>query len=145
MKRTANADWIGDTQNGQGKISSLSGALNELPYSFKTRFLSEDGKAGTNPEELIAAAHAACFTMATSHVLNQAGFTAESLHTEAEVDIRPGANGFSIEAITLRLQAKVPNITAEQFKTFAEAAKANCPVSKALAAVPISLEVQFLS
>lgn len=145
MKRTAEAYWTGDTQNGEGKISSMSGALKELPYSFKTRFLSEDGKAGTNPEELIAAAHAACFTMATSHTLNQAGFTAESLHTEATVEIHPGANGFSIDTITLHLQAKVPNLSAEQFQTFAEAAKASCPVSKALAAVPIHLEVEFLS
>ncbi len=143
MKRTADAYWTGDTQNGQGTISTMSGALNEQPYSFKTRFLSEDGKAGTNPEELIAAAHAACFTMATSHILNQAGFTADNLHTVAAVDIRPGADGFSIEGITLQIQGKVPNLTAEQFQAYAETAKANCPVSKALAAVPISLEVEF--
>lgn len=143
MKRTAHAYWTGDTQSGQGKMTTLSGALNDLPYSFKTRFQNEDGKAGTNPEELIAAAHAGCFTMAVSHALNQAGFTADSLATTAEVNMSTGANGSSIDGINLTLQAKVPNISAEQFQALAENAKANCPVSKALAEVPISLKAEL--
>lgn len=144
MKRTATAHWTGDVQNGQGNLTTMSGTLSDTPYSFKARFQNDDGKAGTNPEELIAAAHAGCFTMALSAALTKAGFTADSLHTTAEVDMRPGENGFSIEAIALNLQATIPTISAEQFQELAQDAKANCPVSKALAAVPISMTAELV-
>jgi osmotically inducible protein OsmC len=140
MMRTAKAHWAGGGQDGQGTLTTQSGVLNNQPYSFKLRFQNEDGKAGTNPEELIAAAHAGCFTMALSFALGNAGFTATALDTEAQVTITPGEAGFSI---TLKLSAVVPGISKEQFDAVAAGAKANCPVSKALSAVPITLEASL--
>ncbi len=140
MLRTANAHWTGGGQDGNGTLTTQSGVLTNQPYSFKLRFQNEDGKAGTNPEELIAAAHAGCFTMALSFALGNAGFTATSLDTEAQVTITPGEAGFSITAITLKLTAVVPGIAKDQFDQVAAGAKANCPVSKALSSVPITLE-----
>ena len=139
MMRTAKAHWTGGGQDGNGTLTTQSGVLNNQPYSFKLRFQNEDGKAGTNPEELIAAAHAGCFTMALSFALGNAGFTATSLDTEAQVTITPGEAGFSITAITLKLTASVPGLAKDQFDQIAAGAKANCPVSKALS-VPITLE-----
>ncbi|WP_140984835.1 OsmC family protein [Asticcacaulis tiandongensis] len=143
MKRTATAQWRGDGQTGAGTLSTQSGVFNAQPYSFKTRFGDEDGKAGTNPEELIAAAHAGCFTMALSFALAKAGFTAELLETAADVEIQPSDGGFSITGITLKLKANIPGIDQAQFDELAKGAKENCPISKALSAVPITLEASL--
>ncbi len=142
MKRKATAMWTGDGKTGNGKLSTQSGALNHQPYSFTTRFVSEDGKAGTNPEELIAAAHAGCFTMALSFALTNAGFIPESLQTDAEVEVLAAEGGFSITGIHLTTIATVPKITKDNFDKIANDAKANCPVSKALKAVPITLDAR---
>jgi len=125
---------------GTGQVTTNSGALSNLPYSFKTRFESADGKAGTNPEELIGAAHAGCLAMALSFALGQAGFKPEELSVEAGVDIDKVGAGFAITAIALKLSARIPGIDSAKFQEIALGAKANCPVSKALSAVPISLE-----
>lgn len=143
MKRTATAQWRGDGMTGTGTLSTQSGAFTAQPYSFKTRFGDETGKAGTNPEELIAAAHAGCFTMALSFALARAGFAAELLETEAVVEVTPSEAGFSITGITLKLKAQVPGVSADQFSELAAGAKANCPISKALSAVPITLETEL--
>ncbi|MEM9966295.1 MAG: OsmC family protein [Asticcacaulis sp.] len=144
MKRTATAQWRGDGQTGAGTLSTQSGVFNAQPYSFKTRFGDEDGKAGTNPEELIAAAHAGCFTMALSFALAKAGFTAELLETAADVEIQPSDGGFSVTGITLKLKANIPGIDQAQFDELAKGAKENCPISKALSAVPITLEANLV-
>ncbi|MDC7685005.1 OsmC family peroxiredoxin [Asticcacaulis sp. BYS171W] len=140
MIRTATAQWRGDGMTGTGTLTTQSGAFTAQPYSFKTRFGDEEGKSGTNPEELIAAAHSGCFTMALSFALAKAGFTAEQLETEALVDVKPSEAGFSIVGITLKLKAQIPGVSDEQFQELAAGAKANCPISKALASVPITLE-----
>jgi lipoyl-dependent peroxiredoxin len=137
MKRKASAVWRGDGMTGKGSLTTQSGVFREQPYSFQTRFGSEDGKAGTNPEELIAAAHAGCFSMALAFMLAGGGFKTDSLSTDAEVEIVQIDGHFSITGITLNLVAEIPNITAEKFSELANAAKANCPVSRALASVPI--------
>jgi lipoyl-dependent peroxiredoxin len=136
LKRTGTAVWRGTGPKGTGTISTLSGALKEQPFGFNTRFTSEDGKAGTNPEELIAAAHASCFTMATSFEITNAGHEPTKLETVATVSLDKQAQGFAIVAIHLELVGEVPGITAAQFEQFAQNAKKNCPLSKALAAVP---------
>lgn len=128
MKRKVNAIWMGDGANGNGSISTQSGAINNMPYSFKTRFENEDGKLGTNPEELIAAAHAGCFNMKLSFVLNEANFNPEELHTEAVLTFIDG----KIISIQLNLKAKVSGINDERFQELAEDAKANCPISGVL-------------
>lgn len=138
--RTGSAHWSGGLKDGKGTVSTQSGALKEQPYGFATRF---EDKPGTNPEELIGAAHAACFTMALSLMLGDAGFTADSLDTKAKVSLEQKDGGFSITAIHLTLVGKVPGADEAKFKEIAEKAKAGCPVSKALAAVPISLDVQM--
>ncbi|SKC42290.1 OsmC family protein [Ohtaekwangia koreensis] len=139
MKRTASAHWSGDLKAGQGNITTQSTTLNKTQYSFNTRFA--DG-VGTNPEELIGAAHAGCFTMALSAALMQAGFTAGDLDTKATVEF--DTNALKITGITLDLVATpIANVSAEQFKTIATAAKENCPISKALASVPITLNVSY--
>lgn len=136
LKRTGTAVWRGNGPKGTGTISTLSGALKEQPFGFNTRFASEDGKAGTNPEELVAAAHASCFTMATSFEITNAGKEPTQLETVATVSLEKQDKGFAITAIHLELTGQVPGITAEEFQQFAENAKKNCPLSKALAAVP---------
>ena len=125
MKRTATAVWNGSGKEGKGSLSTQSSALNKMQYSFKSRF--EDG-TGTNPEELIAAAHAGCFSMKLSFVLGAAGFTPESIETTANVTLENGA----ISTSHLVVKASVLGITAEAFAVCAEDAKANCPVSKVL-------------
>ncbi len=140
MIRTAQAHWAGNGQQGEGTLTTQSHVLNGQPYSFKLRFENADGQAGTNPEELIAAAHSGCFSMALAFALAAAGFTADSIDTEAAVNLTPGEGGFSISGIALKLTAKIPGISQEQFDSVAAGAKANCPVSKALSAVPITLE-----
>ncbi len=138
MKRTAKAHWNGTLNNGKGEMSTQSTTLNNTPYSFKTRF--QDG-VGTNPEELIAAAHAGCFTMAVSAALSQAGFTPGDLNTEAVLDLDMVA--LKINGIQLALTgAKIDGVPEEQFKQIAEGAKANCIVSKALS-VPITLTITY--
>lgn len=127
--RTASAAWTGSGKEGTGSLTTQSGRLKETPYSFSTRF--ENGP-GTNPEELIAAAHAGCFTMALAFQLAGAGHTAERLATEAAVTIEPEGGGFTIKKVHLVLHGKVPGMTAEQFAAAAAAAKTGCPVSKVL-------------
>ena len=128
MKRTANAQWSGDLKGGKGNISSASGVLTHTPYSFGTRF--EEGVKGTNPEELLAAAHAACFTMALSAQLGLAGLTAESLETDCTITFEKLPDGFAITESHLELKAKVPGASDEAFATAMHNAKTGCPVSK---------------
>lgn len=127
MKRTASAHWSGDLKSGAGHLSAASGVLSSTPYSFSARF--EEG-AGTNPEELLAAAHAGCFTMALSAQLAGMNLVAESLDTTCVITLLKGDNGFGITSSALTLKAKVPNATREQFEQAASAAKSGCPVSK---------------
>ncbi|WP_217475814.1 OsmC family protein [Stutzerimonas stutzeri] len=129
MKKTASAVWQGDLKSGKGTISTQSGALKDNPYGFNTRF---EGAPGTNPEELIGAAHAGCFSMALSMMLGQAGLTAERIDTTAEVTLDKVGEGFSITAIALTLKAKVPGADEAQFQEIANQAKEGCPVSKVL-------------
>jgi osmotically inducible protein OsmC len=129
MKRSASAVWKGGLKDGKGTISTDSGVLSDTQYSFGTRF--EDGK-GTNPEELIGAAHAGCFSMALSAQLGEAGLTAESIATKATVTLEKTDGGFAITAIHLDLKAKIPGASKQAFETAANNAKAGCPVSKVL-------------
>ena len=139
-KRTANARWEGSLTEGQGTMRMASGAY-EGPYSFQSRFEEGDG---TNPEELIAAAHAGCFSMALSGELGKAGHDVDSVETEATVHIDKVDDGFAIKRIVLRTQATVPGIDDSEFQEIAEAAKKGCPVSQALAAVDsIELDAQL--
>lgn len=139
FKRIASAVWHGAGAEGSGELNGPSGVLSNTPYSAAKRFQNEDGKAGTNPEELIAAAHAGCFAMALSFGLSGAGFPPTTLHSEAAIEMEKGDGGWSFKKITLSVDAEVPGISADKFKEIANAAKAGCPVSKALAAVPIEL------
>src|SRR3979490_1164931 len=131
MKRTAKAHWNGNLKEGKGEITLQSTTLNQTPYSFKTRF--ESG-IGTNPEELIAAAHAGCFTMAFSAFLGAAGFTPDELSTEAALTLEQVDGNWTITKIHLDLKGRVPGITADQFDEIADKAKAQCPVSRVLKA-----------
>jgi len=131
MKRKASAVWNGGLKDGHGRISTESGVLSDTQYSFSTRF--EDGK-GTNPEELIAAAHAGCFSMALSGQLGNAGMTAESINTTATVRLEKTDAGFTITAVHLDVTAKIPGASPEAFETAANNAKAGCPVSRLLKA-----------
>ncbi|HYG11917.1 MAG TPA: OsmC family protein [Pyrinomonadaceae bacterium] len=129
MKRNAQAEWRGGLKDGRGTISTDSGVLESTQYSFSTRF--EEGK-GTNPEELIAAAHAGCFSMALSGQLGNAGLVADSIKTTASVKLEKTDAGFTITEIHLSVAARVPGASPEQFETAANNAKANCPVSRVL-------------
>jgi len=129
MKRNASAVWKGDLKSGTGTISTDSGVLSDTQYSFKTRF--EDGK-GTNPEELIAAAHAGCFSMALSAELGKLNLTAESIRTTAAVSLEKTDAGFTITAVHLDMKAKIPGADKETFETAANNAKKGCPVSRLL-------------
>jgi len=129
MKRNASAVWTGALKEGRGIISTDSGVLSDTQYSFGTRF--ENGK-GTNPEELIAAAHAGCFSMALSAQLGTMGLTPDRIATSATVSLEKVDDGFSITAVHLTVKAKVPGADAPQFQTAANNAKAGCPVSKVL-------------
>jgi lipoyl-dependent peroxiredoxin len=131
MKRKASAQWKGDLQSGKGTISTDSGVLSSTQYSFATRF--ENGK-GTNPEELIAAAHAGCYSMALSMILGKAGFTAKQIDTNATVSLEKVDGGFAITAVHLVVSATVPGADAAAFQDAAKAAKEGCPVSKLLKA-----------
>lgn len=143
MKRIATAKWVGTGLEGKGELNSTSGVFNHTPYNFKARFVDEEGKSGTNPEELIAAAHAGCFAMALSFQIANAGFTADELLCDAVVSIDKLETGFAITNITLKLKGKVNGMPKEKFMELAQAAKEGCPISKALSAVPIVLEASF--
>lgn len=136
IKKSASAHWQGNLNAGKGLLTTPSGVLNNTPYSYNDRF--ESG-TGTNPEELIAAAHAGCFTMALSLFLGNAGYTPEALDTQAEVMLDQVKSAPSVTAIHLSLRARVPGISREKFEELATFAKANCPISKLLNA-PITLE-----
>lgn len=129
MKRSGSAQWQGGIRDGRGTVSTESGVLSEAQYSFSTRF--EDGK-GTNPEELIAAAHAGCFSMALSKQLGDAGMTAESINTTAAVSLEKTDAGFSITKVHLDVTARIPGADDSAFQTAANNAKAGCPVSRLL-------------
>ena len=137
MIRKATAVWRGTGRDGEGGLSTDSGVLHETPYSYKTRF--ESGQ-GTNPEELIAAAHAGCFTMAVAFGLQVAGFTPGELITEAAVTLEPDGAGFRISRSALTLTAEVPGLDKAKFDELAAAAEKNCPISKVLNA-EITLDV----
>ena len=139
MKRSASAHWSGGIMDGQGTISTDTGVLRESPYGFKSRF--EDGP-GTNPEELIAAAHAGCYSMALSLGLGNAGFTADRIDTRAVVTLDKDGDGFSITTVDLSCRAKVPGIDAASFDQIARATKQACPVSKVLKAT-ITLDARL--
>lgn len=139
MKRSASAVWRGGLKDGRGTISTQSGVLTDTQYSFSTRF--EEGK-GTNPEELIAAAHAGCFSMALSGQLGNAGRTAESIQTEAIVTMDKTDAGFTITAVHLKVRAKVPGATPPDFQAAADAAKSGCPISRLLKA-QITMEAKL--
>lgn len=129
MKTHGTAVWRGGIKDGVGAISTASGALKEYPYGFSSRF---EGKPGTNPEELIGAAHAGCFTMALSLILGEAHLTAEHMETTAEVTLDKAGDGYAITAVHLTLKANIPGINDETFQELAGKAKAGCPVSKLL-------------
>jgi osmotically inducible protein OsmC len=139
--KKASAHWEGDLKSGIGSISTETGVLREAPYGFKARF---EGGKGTNPEELIGAAHAGCFSMALSMILGNAGFTADSIDTQAEVSLDQVDGGFSITAVHLILKAKVPGASQQQFDELTQQAKEGCPVSKVLNA-NITLDATLLS
>ncbi len=129
MKRNASAVWTGGLKDGKGTISTATKVLNDTPYSFGTRF---EQVPGTNPEELVAAAHAGCFSMALSGQLNAAGLAPNSIRTEATLTLEKTDAGFTITAIHLDVTADVPNATPEQLETAAENARATCPISRLL-------------
>ncbi|MCB2214047.1 OsmC family protein [bacterium] len=140
IKRTSSAIWQGDLKDGKGDIELGSGAFSGA-YSFSSRF--EEGK-GTNPEELIAAAHAGCFSMALSADLSKAGYEVEEVQTTATIGMEKTDGGFAIKSSKLVTKAKVPGIDMEEFAKFASGAKENCPVSKALGAIDIELEAHLV-
>lgn len=129
IKKTASAHWAGDLKTGIGSISTETGVLRDAPYGFKARF---EGGKGTNPEELIGAAHAGCFSMALSMILGDAGLKAESIDTKAEVTLDQVEGGFAITTVHLILKAKIPGATQQQFDELTKKAKEGCPVSKVL-------------
>ncbi len=139
MIRKANAVWRGTGRDGTGDLTTASGVLSSTAYSYKTRF---ESAPGANPEELLAAAHAGCFTMALAFALQQAGLTAEELRTEAAVSLDPDGAGFKISRSALTLRAKVPGLDEAKFQELAKGAEQNCPVSKVLNA-EITLDAQL--
>lgn len=138
--KTASAVWKGDLKTGTGEISTETGVLKSAPYGFKARF--EDGP-GTNPEELIGAAHAGCFSMALSMILGEAGLTADRIDTTAQVTLDKQADGFAITKVHLITKATIPNASEEQFQELANKAKTGCPVSKVLAGAEITLDASL--
>lgn len=134
IEKTAAVHWEGAGKNGQGQISTDTGALKNYPYGFASRF--EDDRKGTNPEEILAAAHAACFAMAFSFACDKAGFATTSVDTQASVRLAKQGDGFVIDRIELTLKATVPGMAEARFQEIALTAKTSCPLSKALANVP---------
>ena len=141
---TADAVWEGSLKEGKGNMKLGSGAFNGA-YSFRTRFEGAQGAAGTNPEELIGAAHAGCFSMALSAGLGKAGFTPTRIRTAAKVHLEKVGEGFKITRIQLTTEAAIPNITEAQFKEHAENAKKGCPVSQVLAGAQIELDAKLVN
>lgn len=137
MKRTAKANWSGNLKEGKGELTTPSGILNNTNYSFKTRF--EEGVTGTNPEELLAAAHAGCFTMAVGAILTQRGLSATSLNTEASISME----GLSIAGVHLSITGSVSGISEDEFTAITKDAEKNCLISKVLS-IPISSEAHFI-
>jgi len=129
IQNAGSVHWIGGNRDGRGSVSTQSGALQNLPYGFASRF---EGKPGTNPEELLGAAHAACFTMALSRILGEANLTADWMDTSAKVTLEQLAGAWTISAIHLTLRAKIPSADDATFSALAAKAKAGCPVSRAL-------------
>ena len=140
ITRTASAQWQGTGKEGKGTLTTQSGVLSTTPYGFNTRFGDTNG---TNPEELLAASHAGCFSMALAFGLTAAGFTPTSIATTARVTLEPDGSGFKISRSALTLEASVPNVSREQFEKIAEGAKAGCPISKVLNA-DIALECKLV-
>jgi lipoyl-dependent peroxiredoxin len=140
MKRSATAVWSGDLKSGKGTITAQSGALSGNPYSFAARFEDESGKSATNPEELLAAAHAGCFAMQLSHFLAENGTPAAKLEAVAHVELVPGTG---ITGSALTLTGNVPGISDAKFQELANKAKAECPVSKALGAINVTLAAKL--
>jgi osmotically inducible protein OsmC len=134
MEKSASVHWDGAGKAGRGQISTETGALKGYPYGFASRF--EDDKRGTNPEEILGAAHAACFTMAFAFACERAGVATESIDTSAKVRLVKQGDGFVIDRIALTLDAKVPGLDNTRFQELAQGAKQGCPLSKALASVP---------
>jgi osmotically inducible protein OsmC len=141
MKKSGSAVWQGGLKDGKGAISTESGALKEYPYGFNSRF---EGKPGTNPEELIGAAHAGCFTMALSLILGEAGLTASRMDTKADVTLEKREEGFTITAVHLTLRAQIPGADDAKFQELAAKAKAGCPVSRLLK-TDISLDAALVA
>jgi osmotically inducible protein OsmC len=133
-EKNATVHWEGGGRKGRGKISTETGALKDYPYGFASRF--EDDRSGTNPEEILGAAHAACFTMAFAFACEKAGLTPTAVDTKAGVRLVKQGEGFAIDRIALTLQATVPGVDDARFQEIANAAKRECPLSKALASVP---------
>jgi len=144
LQRKSTAVWRGSGLEGSGELNSQSGALKGLPYTFSGRFISPDGKAGTNPEELIGAAHAGCFAMQLAVDLSQAGLIPDELRVSANVKLEKEEGGFTIAGIHLELEGRVRGVEPSKFQAFADAAKKNCPVSRALASTPITLSARLL-
>ncbi|OUI95703.1 hypothetical protein HK13_02430 [Acetobacter indonesiensis] len=140
IKKYGTAHWEGPIKEGKGTVSTESQALNQQPYGFNTRF---EDKPGTNPEELLGAAHAACFSMAFSLILGNAGLTAKSIDTKAVVSLNKVADGFEIDAVALTLEANIPGAPQEQFEELANKAKTGCPVSKLFKAT-ITLDAKLV-
>ena len=134
IEKSATVHWEGQGKKGVGKISTETAALKDYPYGFGSRF--EDDRRGTNPEEILAAAHAGCFTMAFSFAADKAGFATAKVDTKASVRLAKDGDGFKIDRIALEMTATVPGIDETKFQEIAAAAKAGCPLSKALASVP---------
>ena len=144
LKRKGSAQWFGTGLEGNGELNTTSGILNKTPYNLSRRFENADGKAGTNPEELIATAHAGCFCMALSFQVVGAGFTPSRLATEVTIHLKQEGYDWSFESIGLNLEAEIEGITQEKLIELAIVAKETCPVSMALSAVPINLNVKLL-
>lgn len=140
--RKASAEWNGNLREGSGNVSTESGALNKERYSFTSRF--EEGMTGSNPEELIGAAHAGCFSMAFANTVAKAGFNPKSVKTEAKVYLEKVGEGNGITRVELSTQAEIADIDEETFQRLADDAKQNCPVSKALGAIKISLNAKLV-
>jgi osmotically inducible protein OsmC len=140
MKRTATANWNGSLKEGKGTLDMLSGAFVAQPYTYKGRFVDESGQSGTNPEELIAAAHAGCFAMQLANMLAENGTPPDTLNVTAAVELIPGTG---ITGSALTLEAKVPGIDQAKFSELADKAKETCPVSKALGAIKVTLEARL--
>ena len=141
--RSASAHWSGSLSDGKGSVSTETSALDEIPYSFDTRF--GDSQQGTNPEELLGAAHAGCYTMQLSHMLAEAGHPPQAADTTAKVNIKQVEGGFEIDKIHLDLTAAVPGMSDDEFQRIATEAKETCPLSKVLAAAEITLDATLQS